>query len=344
MSDTATANANRRGILAVGNLLIDKMKTISGYPREAMLTHIEATETSCGGGCMNVLFDLATIDPSLPLHLAGMVGDDSEAEYIIQQANKHSVNTDYVQQVNDAPTSFTDVMINKSSGQRTFFHHSGANARLDTDFIGQLDTRARIAHLAYLLVLPELDQDDSEFGSKGARALAQLQSIGYKTSLDLVSDADATRFDRWVKPALKFVDYLIINDEEASSLTGLPVPEKGDTAGFERQAEQLMALGVKDVVVIHHPSGATGLKKAGKAVSVHAYTVNPEEIISTLGAGDAFCAGTLYGLHEDMDLVNCLKLGCASARFNLFSLSATDGAQPFEVLSPFIDQWDTRVK
>jgi len=45
--------------------------------------------------------------------------------------------------------------------------------------------------------------------------------------------------------------------------------------------------------------------------------------VSTLGAGDAFCAGMLYGIHQGWELEASLRLGCANAYFNLFNVSAT---------------------
>lgn len=340
MSDHSD-NDQRNGILAVGNLLIDSMKSISNYPREAMLTHIRQIDHSCGGGCMNVLFDLAVIDPALPRYLVGVIGNDAHGDFIIEQAGQRAINTDGIHRDGDHCTSFTDVMINQASGERTFFHYAGANTKLDVSFIGAINADnipAKIAHLAYLLVLPELDQPCAKYGSKGAQALALLQEQGYKTSLDLVSDADATRFDRWVKPALPYVDYLIINDEEASSLTGIHLSPSSDNQGFERLVYGLMELGIRDTVIIHHPLGATALRRGGEPVSVRAYTLAREQVVSTLGAGDAFCAGALYGLHQKMSLMQCLKLGCAAARFNLFSLSATDGAVTYQALQAFIDQ------
>ena len=74
----------------------------------------------------------------------------------------------------------------------------------------------------------------------------------------------------------------------------------------------------------------------GETCCVEAYHVAPQDVVSTLGAGDAFCAGMLYGIHENSPLADALRLGCASARFNLFSVSATGGAPPLDTLKNFI--------
>ena len=71
---------------------------------------------------------------------------------------------------------------------------------------------------------------------------------------------------------------------------------------------------------------------------VPANPVRPEEIVSFVGAGDAFCAGMLFALHEDYPLEKALRLANASARFNLFSPSSTGGAPELKTLTAYIDR------
>jgi sugar/nucleoside kinase (ribokinase family) len=222
-------------------------------------------------------------------------------------------------------------MLSEASATRTFFHEHGANVRLDLASVAALDGRERIAHLAYLLLLEGLDVADGEYGSGGAHALALLRAKGFRTSLDLVSDSDPERYRRFVRPALAHTDYLIINDAEAAFLTGTAPVTGGadvDWAGAFAQAERLLELGVRDLAAIHFPQGAVALRRDGERHRQVAATVPKAEVVSALGAGDAFCAGTLYGLHEGLPLARCLQLGTALARFNLFAASATDGAVP----------------
>lgn len=118
-------NPNRNGILALGNLLVDRTLVISDYPQESMLATISDMALHCGGGCTNILFNLAKLDPSLPLYLSGAVGHDAEGRFILKHCQTHNINIDAVSEVS-LPTSFTDVMINSQNGERTFFHYVGA--------------------------------------------------------------------------------------------------------------------------------------------------------------------------------------------------------------------------
>jgi sugar/nucleoside kinase (ribokinase family) len=64
--------------------------------------------------------------------------------------------------------------------------------------------------------------------------------------------------------------------------------------------------------------------------------------VSTLGAGDAFCAGMLYGIHQGWELEASLRLGCANAYFNLFNVSATEGAVSLAELTKFMKQRESQ--
>ena len=48
------------------------------------------------------------------------------------------------------------------------------------------------------------------------------------------------------------------------------------------------------------------------------------------GAGDAFCAGVLYGLHEGWDLQRCLLTGVCIAAASLADATCTAGVRPLK--------------
>ena len=49
---------------------------------------------------------------------------------------------------------------------------------------------------------------------------------------------------------------------------------------------------------------------------------------STTGAGDAFAAGVILGLHEGWPVERCLRLGAASAAACVRGLKTSDGIRP----------------
>jgi sugar/nucleoside kinase (ribokinase family) len=61
------------------------------------------------------------------------------------------------------------------------------------------------------------------YGTRSARLLAQMRERGYEVSLDLVSRKGDPRYRPLVLPALAHLDYLTINELEASEFSGLEI-------------------------------------------------------------------------------------------------------------------------
>ena len=328
----------RNGIISAGNWLIDHLKVIDSWPDRGNLSNIRKVAGNALGGCShNVLVDLARLQTGLPLWAGGIVGNDSDGTYIMDEIRKHGINDRFMSVRDGVTTSFTDVMSEMNTGARTFFHYRGANALLDyPDFIN-MDTSARIFHLGYLLLLDTMDSPDAEFGTVAAKVLHLLKSKGYETSIDVVSE-QGDRFRRIVTPSLKYTDYIIFNEVEAEACTGI---ELRNTNGLCREnlakvAEYLFQQGVAYMVVIHFPEGGFAMCSDGQMEMVDSFPVPSSEIKSTVGAGDAFCAGALYAIHEGWSLIDLLIFANANARFNLLSESSTGGAVPLQEVQAFL--------
>ncbi len=322
-------NLSHRGLLAGGNWIIDQVKLIDVYPKPEQLSNIRGQSFGTGGAPYNVLVDLARSGVPFPLYGAGLVGKDSLGESILQTCREHKIDTKFLTTTPKAPTSFTDVMTEQNGGRRTFFHARGANALwrgADLDFT---KVRPKIFHLGYLLLLDALDQPDSRFGTKAARLLADAQAAGIKTSVDVVSE-DSDRFAQIVNPALKHVDYCILNEIEAGKTTGFKIRGADgelDTVTLRHAAGALLQQGVRELVVIHFPEGAFARTRKGEDFWQPSLKLPPGYIVGSAGAGDAFCAGVLVGLHEEWDLQQSLLTGVCMAAASLSQATCTDGVK-----------------
>lgn len=329
----------RKGIIAAGNMLVDHVHQIVQWPERGWLAEIVHSERATGGAPLNVLLTLAKMHVSLPLQAVGLIGEDSDGDYIMAMLDQYHVNRQRVQRTTFAPTSMSQVMTDPS-GQRTFFHSPAANRLLDLPAFDRLDSSMKIFHLGYLLLLDSLDMPDEEFGTRSARLLAQMREQGYETSLDLVSRKGDPRYQPLVLPALRYVDYLVINELEAGEFSGLEMRNGDDAPDIDHialAASQLLAAGVKQRVVIHCPEGAWGEAPGEPGQWIASKQLEQDEIIGSVGAGDAFCAGFLYGCHEAWPLTDSIQLAHACARASLLAANAIDGAKTLEELKTLID-------
>jgi len=319
----------RSGLLAGGNWIMDQVKMIDVYPQPEQLANIRSQSQGTGGAPFNVLVDLARSGTPFPLYAAGLVGRDPLGKEILEICRHYKIDVRHLGATPKAPTSYTDVMTELGSGRRTFFHARGANALWDGADLDFQKLNVRIFHLGYLLLLDALDKPDARLGTQAARLLARAQAAGVRTSVDVVSE-DSDRFARIVNPALKHVDYCILNEIEAGKTTGFKIrlPDgKLDTVALRHAAGALLQQGVRELVVVHFPERAFARTRKGDDFWQPALKLPPKYIAGTAGAGDAFCAGVLYGLHESWDLQRCLLTGVCIAAASLADATCTTGVK-----------------
>ncbi len=336
-------NTARNGILAGGNWILDRTKIIDVYPTQDALANILA-ETSCnGGGPYNVLKDLALLEAPFPLAAIGLVGDDEAGEYIRQDCELHRIDTRQLHVIKEAPTSYDDVMTVKSTGRRTFFFQRGANAFLDAGHFDFTRSQARIFHLGYLLLLDRLDLPDPVYGTVAAAVLHRAQEAGLKTSVDVVSE-DSYRFAEIVHPALRFCDYCVLNEFEAERTTSIQIVREGkiDLDAAKKAAYALLSAGVREWVVIHFPIGAIAVESSGQELVQASINMPQARIVGTVGAGDAFAAGVLLGLHAGVAMNVALTYGVCAAAASLTDATSSNGVKPLSECLKLAEQYGYR--
>lgn len=319
----------RSGLLAGGNWIIDQVKLIDVFPQREQLANIRTQAQGTGGSPYNVLVDLAHLGAPFPLLAAGYVGKDKLGEEILADCADQKIDTKYLTATAKAPTSYTDVMTEIDGGRRTFFHHRGANALWKGEDLNFSKIKARIFHLGYLLLLDAMDEPDKNYGTRAAAVLAKAQAAGIKTSVDVVSE-DSDRFAKIVTPALKHVDYCILNEIEAGKTTGFKIRQADgqlDTVALRHASGAMLQSGVRELVVIHFPEGAFARTRDGKDFWQPSLKLPAKYIAGTAGAGDAFCSGVLLGLHEEWDLQRCLLTGVCAAAASLSDPTCTAGVK-----------------
>ena len=322
----------RTGIISSGNWVVDFVKIIDRYPKPTMLSNIIHQDFGLGGAPHNVLVNLSVLDPVLPLYAAGVIGEDANGDKIIQALDRHHINHDHLYRTPDRATSYTDVMTEKKTGQRTFFHCRGSNTLLGPEHFDPIDIPARIFHLGYLLLLDRLDAIDAKSGVVAAGVLKCLSEKGYKISLDVITEK-SFRYEKVIVPCLPYIDYLIVNDTEAACISGVPVHfTTGKVADhmIPQAAKWLIENGVKDTVVIHYPVGAYATNTRNEEVFQKSFKIPHQQIKGTVGAGDAFCAGMLYSLHEGWSLESGVNLAHAMGAISLTHPTSTGAAKSLE--------------
>lgn len=317
----------RRGIAVAGSILVDKLYEISAYPASGELTKIRNISYAVGGCVPNVAIDIKKMMPILAVRAIGKVGHDEEGDFIFKSLSSAGVTTDGIVYA-DTKTSFTDVMSVKG-GQRTFFTYPGASADFGLSDVDFSKLGVKMLHLGYFLLLDKIDAGD------GVKMLMAAKAAGIKTSIDLVSENS----DRYalVRPALLYTDNLIINEVEAGMLTGIEPKNEN----LEKIAKALMELGVKERVIIHKPDVSVCYSNDGFSY-LPSYDLPVDFIKGTTGAGDAFCAGALIGIYDNLSDMEIMEFASSAAVMALRETDATGGMDTAEKTKEFTKGFSRR--
>ena len=318
----------RQGILAAGNFIVDRIKRINVYPAENMLATIDDETRSNGGGPYNVLKDLAAMGAGYPLVAAGRIGEDADGEWIRRDCREHGIDATGLAGDAEHPTSYTEVMTVRDTGRRTFFHRRGASARFNGAGVNFSDSQARIFHLAYLMLLDELDAFAPDGRTHASHLLERASDAGHITSIDIVS-TEHLRFREIVLSALPYTDHLLINEVEASRVLARAL-DPASPADLLSAACDLLKCGVRVAVVLHTEHGAVSARADGNRTSQGAVAVPRNFIRGANGAGDAFAAGYLHAMHENQPPAAALALAVCTAAACLADPSPSAGLQGVE--------------
>ena len=333
----------RRGIICGGCWLVDHNNLIAHWPEQETLTQIVARELQGGGPAHNVAIDLARLNPEFPVWASGVVGNDDAGRFLLAACAERGIDATAMRVLEGVGTSHTDVMTVRATGQRTFFHHQGANALLSPEHFDFSNCPARILHLGAPGIHTLMDAPYENEANGWVTVLRRAREQGLRTNLEMISGPPED-IRRLVTPCLPFLDSLIINDYEAGILTGIDVVSGGITsAGAARRAAvALLVKGPLEIVVIHFPGGCVAATRDGDVLAKPSLDVPGDVIKGANGAGDAFAAGVLYGLHEAWPIERGLNLGLCAAASALRSVSTTSAVGRIAECLTLGDTWGWR--
>jgi sugar/nucleoside kinase (ribokinase family) len=199
-----------------------------------------------------------------------------------------------------------------------FLHRPGASRELAIDSV-TLDHGQEFTyfHFANPFALPNLRRQTAD-------VMRMAKEAGLTTSIDTGWDSQ----NRWLEdlgPALPFTDMLFVNDSEARML--------GSVEDLDTCANNLQALGVKDIVIKTGPGGCI-LYTRELRTEVPGFEA---QAIDTTGAGDCFAGGFLAGMHRGWTYADSARLANAVGAMNVESLGAATGIRSFEETCAWIE-------
>jgi sugar/nucleoside kinase (ribokinase family) len=337
--------SERRGVLSAGTFCVDFNKSIARWPEEDTSNEVLAIDRQNGGSGSNMAFDLKRLDPDFPVEAMGVVGDDDLGRFLLDECDARGINRDALRALPGGATMSVDAFNVASNGRRTHFYHQGVAAEMTPDNFDFSSTRARILHLGLPGAHKAMDRPWHGHANGWVAVLRKARAIGLSANLELMT-TKADRLAELGRPCLPHLDWLIVNDYEIGALAGRETrrPDGStDAASVARAIDETLAIGAMRWAAAHFPEGAVVGGHDGSRVALGSVAIPASGIVGANGAGDAFAAGMLYGLHEQWPIGECLALGHACAAASMRAVSTTAGVATVAECQALAKRWGFRL-
>jgi len=240
--------------------------------------HLEKEMVS-GGSAANTIHGLAQL--GMETAFLGKVGNDETGDFFYQDLERNNIKPMLIR--SETASGIASALISKD-GERTFGTYLGASVELTgEDLKDEYFEDYDLLHVEGYLI----------FNNDLLKAVLQkAKKANLKISLDLASyNVVEENLDFLKNMVTRYVDIVFANEEEALAYTGKTDPE---------EALEIIAEDTELAVV---KTGKTGslVKYEGKVYKIPVVTAHA---IDTTGAGDVYAAGFLYGMINDMSLMD----------------------------------------
>src|SRR3989344_5465153 len=264
---------------------------------------IEDILFNSGGGGTNTAATFAF--EGFKTAFCGVVGSDVSGKEIINELKKLKIKVSLVQTTDKKRTNHSVVMLN-SGLDRTIMAYRGAAELMDKKNIpwNKLKTKwLYLAPLSGLLCLPRSESADSTTGA--TTPFEDIVDFANKNNIKLAVNPGMAQLSLPnFAEITKKIDVLILNQEEASFLTKIPVENEKEI--FKKLDE------ICSGIVVMTRGGEGVVVSDGKQLFG---AVPPKErnIVDTTGAGDAFGSGFVGEFMRGGDIEKSIQCGMANS-------------------------------
>jgi 1-phosphofructokinase family hexose kinase len=292
------------------NAAIDKTLTVPNF-QSGFRHRASQSLTLPGGKGVNIARALKAIGQ--PVVASGLVGGRT-GQQIVEGLSREGILNDFVRIAGESRTS--TAVIDPTSFSQTEINEWGpAVSEQERDaFLDKVEYLAKGAH--YMIMAGSLPRKmtDASYGDIVRRI--RERKMRCLTVLD--TSGDALRLGVRARP-----DFVLPNIREAEDLVGHEFHDESDIIEATALIHQMGAQNV----IIKTTDGCYALLRHGRRYrGFHANIPLLEEVVSTVGSGDAFLAGFIASHFQDTDAGDCLRyaLACGAANTQRYGAGVFD--------------------
>jgi len=284
-----------------GALNVDKLFRVNKIATAEEESFITDCEEACGGSAANTIVGLARL--GCKVGFIGKVADDREGKLLIEDFRREGVATNGIILAKKDRSGTVMGFVDKK-GERALYVDPGVNDTIKFNEINQeYAFQAKFLHLTSFV---------GKESFRSQKKLIEMLSRTVKISLD-PGELYARKGLTTLEPIIERTFVLMPNLNELELLTS--------KADYRKGAEFLFEKGVAMMAVKMGRKGCY-VTDGKESHIIEAFKV---KVVDTTGAGDAFCAGFLYGLIKDKSLYECGRLGNFVASRCIMKMGARTG-------------------
>jgi sugar/nucleoside kinase (ribokinase family) len=264
-------------------------------------------------GSSSAIFACGAARLGLKVALIGVCGDDVFGRFMLAEMQKRNVDVNHVIIRPDGQTGLSVILNNNAD--RAILTHLGLIVDLQaSDLPDNLLRQAPHLHVGSYFLQTKLQPDLPEL-------FRRAHKLGLTTSLDPNYDPS----EKWAgfDELLSATDIFLPNKTEALSIT-----QSNDVESASRQLAEKSKL----VAIKLGTDGALACKQ-NKITYAESIVIN---VVDTVGAGDAFDAGFVYGYSNSWPVEKSLRLACVCGALSTEKAGGTEGQPTFEEAMKYV--------
>ncbi len=269
-------------------------------------------------GSSSAIFACGAARLGMKVAFIGVCGDDVFGRFMLDEMSKRGVDVSNVIVRKNGQTGLSVILnqpLDFAQGDRAILTHPGLIADLQaSDISDELLRQSRHLHVASYFLQTKLQPDLPNF-------FRRAHSFGLTTSLDTNYDPS----EKWLgfDELLSVTNVFLPNEKEAVSLSA----ELTVDLAADRLGSRVEVLGIK--------LGAEGALGVRQGARVRVASI-PVKVVDTVGAGDSFDAGFLYGYLNSWSLEKTLRLACVCGALSTQQPGGTNGQPTLEQAMKFL--------
>jgi ribokinase len=291
---------SRFDAVGFGGLNVDKLFKVNKIAKAEEESFIMDCEEACGGSAANTIVGLARL--GCKVGFIGKVADDREGKMLVEDFCRECVDTKGIMHSKHGRSGTVMGFVDEK-GDRALYVDPGVNDTIEFNEINmEYAFQTRFLHLTSFV---------GEKSYQTQKKIVEVFPQNVKLSLD--PGELYARKGSVLEPIIKKAFVLMPNLNELELLT--------KTVDYRKGAEVLLKKGVEIVAVKLGRKGCY-VTDGRENHLIEAFKV---KVVDTTGAGDAFCAGFLYGLISGKSLYECGRLGNFVASRCVMKMGARPG-------------------